>query len=42
MECLWLFLQGAGVDPTNNHAQRMLRFGGLWRKRSLGTASEQG
>ena len=42
MEHLWLFLQEAGVDPTNNHAERMLRFGVLWRKRSLGTASEHG
>jgi transposase len=42
MEHLWLFLQEAGVDPTNNHAERMLRFGVLWRKRSLGTESEHG
>lgn len=39
MEHLWLFLQEAGVDSTNNHAERMLRLGVLWRKRSLGTAS---
>ena len=42
MEHLWLFLQEAGVGPTNNHAERMLRFAVLWRKRSLGTASEHG
>ena len=42
MEHLWLFLQEASVDPTNNHVERMLRFEVLWRKRSLGTASEHG
>jgi len=42
MEHLWLFLQEPGVAPTNNHAERMLRFAVLWRKRSLGTASEHG
>jgi len=40
--CLWLFLEKEGVDPTNNHAERILRFGVLWRKRSQGTASEKG
>jgi transposase len=24
------------VEPTNNRAERALRFGVLWRKRSLG------
>lgn len=42
LERLWLFPQEAHVDPTNNHAERMLRFGVLWRKRSLGTANEHG
>ena len=42
IEHLWLFLQEAGVEPTNNLAERTLRFGVLWRKRSLGTASEHG
>jgi len=41
-EHLWLFLEEAGVAPTNNHAERMLRFAVLWRKRSFGTASERG
>jgi len=31
-----------GLAPTNNHAERILRFGVLWRKRSRGTASEKG
>lgn len=39
---LWVFLDHAGVDPTNNRAERALRFGVLWRKRSLGTQSEKG
>ena len=42
MDHLWLFLQEVGVEPTNNLAERTLRFGVLWRKRSLGTASEHG
>ena len=32
----------AGVYPTNNRAERALRFGVLWRKRSLSTQSEKG
>ena len=36
------FLKHEGVAPTNNLAERMLRFGVLWRKRSLGTASDKG
>ena len=31
-----------GVEPTNNRAERALRFGVQWRKRSLGTASDKG
>jgi hypothetical protein len=42
MDSLWVFLAQHGVEPTNNRAERALRFGVLWRKRSLGTASEQG
>ncbi|MEW6233684.1 MAG: IS66 family transposase [Chloroflexota bacterium] len=42
MEHLWLFLWERGVSPTNNHAERMLRFAVLWRKRSLGTMSDRG
>ena len=36
------FLPSMGVEPTNNRAERALRFGVLWRKRSLGTASDKG
>jgi len=42
MDSLWLFLIKEGVAPTNNHAERMLRFAVLWRKRSQGTASNKG
>ena len=42
IEHLWTFLVEEGVAPTNNHAERMLRFAVLWRKRSYGTRSEKG
>jgi transposase len=42
MDSLWVFLAQQGVDPTNNRAERALRCGVLWRKRSLGTASDKG
>ena len=42
MESLWLFLDQEGVEPTNNRAERALRFGVLWRKRSNGTQSDKG
>ena len=42
MDSLWVFLVQHGVEPTNNRAERALRFGVLWRKRSLGTASDKG
>ena len=42
MDSLWVFLHEKGVAPTNNLAERMLRFAVLWRRRSLGTASEKG
>jgi transposase len=42
MDSLWVFLAQQGVEPTNNRAERALRFGVLWRKRSLGTASTKG
>src|SRR5262245_42368506 len=42
MDSLWVFLAQRGVDATNNRAERALRFGVLWRKRSLGTASDKG
>lgn len=42
MEALWVFLSHQGVDPTNSRSERALRCGVQWRKRSLGTASDQG
>ncbi len=42
MDTLWVSLHEEGVAPTNNHAERMLRFAVIWRKRSFGTASEKG
>jgi transposase len=35
-------LEKEGVDPTNSHAERLLRFGVLWQNRSQGTPSEKG
>jgi transposase len=42
IDTLWVFLDEAGVEPTNNRAERALRFAVLWRKRSNGTQSEKG
>jgi len=42
IDSLWVFLGHGGLDPTNNRAERALRFGLLWRKRSLGAQSEKG
>ena len=39
---LWLFAGIAGVEPTNNHAERILRMGVLWRKNAFGCHSEAG
>ena len=41
-DALWLFVERAGVEPTNNTAERAVRHGVLWRKISGGTHSEQG
>ena len=39
---LWTFTELAGVDPTNNRAERALRGPVIHRKLSLGSQSEQG
>ena len=39
---LWTFVTHAGVEPTNNAAERPLRRGVLWRKRCDGTQSQAG
>ena len=39
---LWTFVEQAGVEPTNNHIERLLRSGVLWRKNAFGCASDRG
>jgi transposase len=39
---LWTFLAVAGVEPTNNAAERALRPAVLWRKGCFGTQSDRG
>jgi len=39
---LWTFVETAGVEPTNNHIERLLRSGVLWRKNAFGCHSEEG
>jgi transposase len=39
---LWLFAALEGVEPTNNHAERILRLGVLWRKNAFGCHSPAG
>lgn len=42
MDTLWTFLEEHGVEPTNNRAERALRFGVIWRKRCFGSQSDKG
>ena len=42
MDSLWVFLEEHGVEPTNNRAERALRFGVIWRKRCFGCQSDKG
>ncbi len=42
MDSLWVFLDEHGVEPTNNRAERALRFGVIWRKRCFGSQSDKG
>lgn len=39
---LWTFARVEGVEPTNNHQERLLRRAVLWRKRSFGSWSDEG
>ena len=39
---LWTFVDVAGIEPTNNAAERPLRRAVLWRRRSFGTQSPAG
>jgi transposase len=39
---LWTFVDKVGVEPTNNHVERVLRSGVLWRKNAFGCHSAAG
>lgn len=39
---LWTFARVDGIEPTNNHAERMLRPAVMWRKQSQGSHSLTG
>ena len=39
---LWTFVDREGIEPTNNAAERALRRGVIWRRRSYGTQSANG
>jgi len=41
-QALWTFVDIEGVEPTNNAAERALRRGVIWRRRSFGTQSDFG
>jgi len=41
-ERLWTFVEVAGIEPTNNGAERALRHAVIWRKLSFGTQSASG
>ncbi len=42
LPAVWRFVVTEGVEPTNNHAERLLRRGVLWRKNCYGSRSEAG
>jgi transposase len=42
LPAVWRFVVSEGVEPTNNHAERVLRRGVLWRKNCFGSHSEAG
>ena len=39
---IWAFVRVPGLEPTNNHAERMLRPAVLWRKNSFGCHAPSG
>jgi transposase len=41
-QALWTFTREEGVEPTNNHIERLLRRAVLWRRRSFGSQSAAG
>jgi transposase len=42
LPAVWRFAVTEGVEPTNNHAERVLRRGVLWRKNAFGSHSAGG
>jgi transposase len=42
LPAVWRFVVTDGVEPTNNHAERLLRRGVLWRKNAFGCHSAGG
>jgi transposase len=42
LPAVWRFVVTGGVEPTNNHAERLLRRGVLWRKNAFGCHSAEG
>jgi transposase len=42
MAHLWVFLFEDGVEPTNNRAERALRFAVIWRRMMQGSFNEKG
>jgi len=42
LPAVWRFMVTDGIEPTNNHAERLLRSGVLWRKNAFGCHSEGG
>jgi transposase len=42
LAALWTFVVEEGIEPTNNRAERALRFAVLWRKIMQGTYHEKG
>ncbi len=42
LPAVWRFVVTKGIEPTNNHAERMLRRGMLWRQSAFGCSSAAG
>jgi transposase len=42
LPAVWRFVVTEGIEPTNNHAERVLRRGVLWRKNAFGCHSDGG
>ena len=41
-DAFWTFARVPGVEPTNNHAERMLRPAVIWRKTCFGSHADRG